>query len=112
MIGTSVDDAELINAGALTVTGAVAGDELGVLLRRYRIDRMLLPLTHPLFGHPLARSAKRSALPLAYLDWTEGRCHGAAGDLPIEPSLPAGDVVKRLLSWLEEGASARQAAQI
>jgi O-antigen biosynthesis protein len=112
VVGTSIDDAGLINAGALTVTGAVAGDELGVLLRHYRIDRMLLPLTRPLFGHPLVRSAKRSALPLAYLDWTDGRCNGATGDLPIEPSLPVREVVKRLLSWLEEGAPARQAAQI
>jgi hypothetical protein len=112
VIGASVDDAALMEAGALAVTGPTAGDELGVLLRRYRIDCVLVALTKPLFGHPLVTSLKQASVPLAYLDWNEGQCPATFGDLPINPSSTVDDVVKQSLSWLEKPHRAPRAAQV
>lgn len=111
VLGATVDDAALIDAGALAVTGPVGSDELDALLRHHRIDGVLLTLTDPLFGHPLAAAARRLTLPLAYLDWTAGQCRTATGDLPIDPSLATHDVVKRLLSWIEHRAPVQRVAR-
>ena len=74
VLGATVDDAALIDAGALSVTGPVDSDELDALVRHYRVDGVVLPLTKPLFGHPMVAAARRLALPLACLDWTDEQC--------------------------------------
>lgn len=103
VIGATPDDSALMQAGRAFVTGPVAPAELDLLLGRYRLDRIVLCLTQPLFGHPMTTAATNCALPVAYIDWSDGRCPLRNGDLPLDPpGSSAAAVARRLLPWLEE----------
>jgi len=100
VVGGTHDDTDLMRAGAF-VTGPVGPAELHRLFRRYQLDRILLCLTRPLFGHPLLSTVMSCRLPVAYLDWSRGDCPFRAADLPLDPSSPAIDTAERLLPWLQ-----------
>jgi hypothetical protein len=102
--GTTHDDSGLMRTGHAFVTGPVEATELGLLFRRFQFDRIVLCMTQPLFGHPVLAAAMASALPVAYFDWSRGRCQVRSGDLPLDPSLSAAVVVERLLRWLQQPA--------
>ena len=99
VVGGTHDDTDLMRAGAF-VTGPVELAELHRLFRRYQLDRILLCLTRPLFGHPLLTAVMTCRLPVAYLDWSRGHCPFRAFDLPLDPP-PARDAAERLLPWLQ-----------
>jgi hypothetical protein len=61
-----------------------------------------------LFGHPILSAVVTSTLPVAYLDWSGGRCPARTGDLPLDPSLSTAGVVTRLAPWLQGLQRARQ----
>jgi GT2 family glycosyltransferase len=100
VVGGTHDDTDLMRAGAF-VTGPVESADLPRLFRRYQLDRILLCLTRPLFGHPLLTPVMTCRLPVAYLDWSRGHCAFRAVDLPLDPSSPARDAAERLLPWLQ-----------
>jgi GT2 family glycosyltransferase len=99
VVGGTHDDTDLMRAGAF-VTGPVEPSEMHRLFRHYQLDRVLLCLTRPLFGHPLLSTVMTCKLPVSYLDWSRGHCPFRAADLPLDPSSPAGDAAGRLLPWL------------
>jgi O-antigen biosynthesis protein len=100
--GSTSDDHELLRSSDVFVTGAVDAAELEVLFRRYRFDRLMLCLTEPLFGHPILSAVMASALPVAYFDWSRGRCPVRPCDLPLDPSQSAAGAVTQLAPWLQE----------
>lgn len=100
--GSTSDDHELLRSSDVFVTGAVDAAELEALFRRYRFDRLMLCLTEPLFGHPVLSAVMASALPVAYFDWSRGRCPVRPGDLPLDPSLSTAGAVTQLAPWLQE----------
>ena len=97
--GGTHDDNDLMRAGAF-VTGPVEHTELQGLLRRYQLDRILLCLTRPLFGHSVLAAVMTCGIPVAYFDWSRGNCSSRAADLPFDPSSSASDVAGGLLPWL------------
>jgi hypothetical protein len=99
--GSTSDDHDLLRTGDAFVTGAVDAAELEVLFRRYRFDRLVLCLTEPMFGHPIQSAVMTSVLPVAYLDWSGGRCPARTGDLPLDPLLSSAGAVTRLARWLQ-----------
>jgi hypothetical protein len=42
-----------------------------------------------------------SVLPVAYFDWSRGRCPVRAGDLPLDPSQSTASAVTQLALWLQ-----------
>jgi GT2 family glycosyltransferase len=100
--GSTSDDQELLRSSDVFVTGAVDAVELEALFRRYRFDHLMLCLTEPLFGHPILSAVMASALPVAYFDWSRGRCAVRAGDLPLDPSQSTAGAVTQLAPWLQE----------
>ena len=103
VVGATPDDNELMQAGRAFVTGPVMPAELDLVVGRYRLDRIVLCLTLPLFGHPMTTAVTNCALPVAYIDWSDGRCPLRNGDLPLDPpGSSAAAVARRLLSWLGE----------
>ena len=100
--GSTSDDHELLRSSDVFVTGAVDAAELEALFRRYRFDRLMLCLTEPLFGHPILSAVMASALPVAYFDWSRGRCAVRPGDLPLDPLQSAAGAVTQLAPWLQE----------
>ncbi len=100
VVGSTSDDDDLLRTGTAFVTGAVDASELEALFRRYRFDHLVLCLTEPLFGHPSLSAVMASLLPVAYPDWSRGRCPARTGDLPLDPLLSAGGAVQRLAPWL------------
>lgn len=101
VVGSTSDDDDLLRSGDVFVTGPVDAAELEALFRRYQFDCLVLCLTEPLFGHPILSAVMTSALPVAYLDWSGGRCPARTGDLPLDPSLSPAGAVTRLAPWLE-----------
>jgi O-antigen biosynthesis protein len=108
VVGSTSDDDDLLRAGDVFVTGPVDAAELAELFRRYRFDRLVLCLTEPLFGHPILSAVMTSTPPVAYLDWSGGRCLARSGDLPLDPSLSTAGAVTRLAPWLQGLQRARQ----
>jgi GT2 family glycosyltransferase len=102
IVGSTHDDSDLMRRGQTFVTGAVEAAELHRLFQRYQLDRIVLCMTRPLFGHPLVAAAMTSAMPVAFFDWSRGHCAARDCDLPLDPHLSAAAVVERLLSWLED----------
>jgi O-antigen biosynthesis protein len=100
VVGSTSDDDELLRSGPAFVTGSVDASESEALIRRYRFDRLVSCLSEPLFGHPGLSAVMTSVLPVAYFDWSRGRCPARTGDLPLDPSLSATAVAQRLGSWL------------
>ena len=98
--GTS-DEHDLLHTGDAFVTGPVDAAELEALFRRYRFDRLVLCLTEPMFGHPILPAVMTSVLPVAYLDWSGGRCPVRSGDLPLDPLTSTAGAVTRLAPWLQ-----------
>jgi GT2 family glycosyltransferase len=98
--GSTFDDDDLLRAGTF-VTGPVDADEFEALCRQYRLDRLVLCLTQPLFGHPLASAVMALDLPVAYFDWSHGRAPVRDGDLALTPELAAAAVATRLQPWLQ-----------
>jgi GT2 family glycosyltransferase len=100
--GSTSDDHDLLRSGDVFVTGAVDAAELEALFRRYRFDRLMLCLTEPLFGHPILSAVMTSVRPVAYFDWSRGRCPVRAGDLPLDPSQSTAGAVAQLTPWLQD----------
>jgi GT2 family glycosyltransferase len=99
--GSTSNDHDLLRTGDAFVTGPVDAAELEALFRRYRFDRLVLCLTEPMFGHPILSAVMTSVLPVAYLDWSGGRCPVRTGDLPLDPLLSTAGAVTRLAPWLQ-----------
>ena len=99
VIGTTHDEPALMRAGAF-VTGAVSAAELSRLFERYRLDRLIICLAQPLFGHPAVESSMTAAIPIAYLDWSDGRLPPRKGDLALGPSVSPEEMIGALVPWL------------
>ncbi|HJP67395.1 MAG TPA: glycosyltransferase family 2 protein [Sphingomicrobium sp.] len=99
VIGTTNDEPALMRAGAF-VTGAVSASELPQLFERYRLDRLMVCLTQPLFGHPALEASMATAIPVAYFDWSGGRCRPHKGDLALNPSSSTEAIAGCLVPWL------------
>ena len=108
VVGSTSDDDSLLRTGDVFVTGSVDAAELEALFRRYRFDRLVLCVTEPLFGHPILSAVMTSVPPVAYLDWSGGRCPVRSGDLPLDPLLSTAGAVTRLAPWLQGQQLARQ----
>jgi GT2 family glycosyltransferase len=103
VVGSTHDELALMRAGAF-VTGATSGSELIQLAARYRLERLVICMTRPLFGHPIVEEAMGSGLPVAYFDWSNGQCSPREGDLALDPSLAPEAICDSLLPWLGRAA--------
>ena len=92
VLGSTHDELALMRAGAF-VTGEISGTELGELFARYRLERLVICTTRPLFGHPVA-----------YCDWSRGQCRPREGDLALDPMLSIESLSNRLLPWFGRSA--------
>jgi hypothetical protein len=101
VLGHTADDLALMAVGNVFVTGAVEPASYPTAIRQYGIDRLLLPLRRPLYGHPAARAAAQSRLPMAYFDWSFGHGKARDGDLAIDPRCGVADLVELLGCWPE-----------
>jgi O-antigen biosynthesis protein len=99
IIGTTLDDLELMRIGNVHVTGAVNEDGVDDVIKAYGLQCLFVSLTQPLFGHPLLARVRHSTLPLAYFDWSLRGVEAAPGDLPLNPYLPLDAVLAALARW-------------
>lgn len=99
VIGTTHDEPALMRAGAF-VAGAASAAELPLLFQRYRLDRLVVCMTRPLFGHPLQEASMATTIPVACLDWSGGRCLPHDGDLALDPSSSTEAMTHALVTWL------------
>lgn len=99
VIGTTHDEPALMRAGAF-VAGAASAVELPQLFERYRLDRLVICMTRPLFGHPLQEASMATTIPVACLDWSGGRCSPHDGDLALDPSSSTEALTNALVTWL------------
>lgn len=83
------------------VTGPIEPAGLAEALRLHEIDRAMICLRRPLFGHPVTAALEAAALPLAIPDWSGGRGRRGNADLTFEPGMAADLLMPRLLRWLD-----------
>jgi hypothetical protein len=83
------------------VTGGIEPTELAGALRLHAVDRAMICLRRPLFGHPLTAALEATAVPLAAPDWSGGRCRGDDADLAFEPGMAAEKLATCLLRWFD-----------
>ena len=99
--GETADDLALMAIGNAFVAGAVDAARCAAVFDQYGLEKLILPLRRPLDGHPIAKAAERSGLPTAYFDWSFGWARPRAGDLAIDPRVPADELVSLLGAWVE-----------
>ena len=101
IIGGTLDDLGLMRIGNTFVTGSVDVSEIDYICRTYALGSLFICITRPLFGHPLQSSAQASGLPLAYFDWSNGRCTARSQDLLLDPLSPIVEVIGVLIEWMK-----------
>jgi O-antigen biosynthesis protein len=101
VIGGTLDDLGLMRIGNTFVTGSVDVSEIDHICRAHALGSLFLCITRPLFGHPLQSSAQASGLPLAYFDWSNGRCMPRSNDLLLDPLAPIAEVICALTKWMK-----------
>jgi GT2 family glycosyltransferase len=99
VVGSTHDELALMRAGAF-VTGTVSAAELMQLCRWYGLERLVVCMTRPLFGHPIVESVASCPIPAASFDWTNGECPSRQEDLALNPSLSIDEIIGALLAWL------------
>jgi hypothetical protein len=100
VIGSTFDDLALMANGNVFVSGGLdTATDYDASFKQYRVDRLLLAMPQPLFGHPAEIAARRSCLPLAYFDWSFGRHKPDKPDLPLDPRLDTQHVVAAIDDW-------------
>jgi GT2 family glycosyltransferase len=104
VIGQTADDLALMASGNVFVSGCVESASYRTTLRQYGITRLFMTLRRPLYGHPAARAAMQSGLPIAYFDWSFGHAGARRDDLAIDPRCNSADLVARLHDWMEASA--------
>jgi O-antigen biosynthesis protein len=103
VFGETLDDLALMALGNVTVTGACDAGELGNLAERYELAGLAIARRAPLFGHPIMATAFRDIdVPLAFVDWSFGRCRIAGGDLALPPASDENASVAELMAWSAE----------
>jgi O-antigen biosynthesis protein len=100
VLGETMDDAALMHDDATFVTGAARPDELAHLSRRHGVGALFAGFGAPLFGHPMTEAARGAGLPVAYLDWSAGKCSPRAGDLPLDPATSNAGIAGSLVEWI------------
>jgi len=101
VLGIGLDDIELMRGGNAFVTGAINPDEFRNEVDALEVDRLLICITSPLFGHPILSAAHSTALPTAYFDWPAGRTRPRKGDLPIDPRTSLDDTINAVRRWMK-----------
>jgi hypothetical protein len=99
--GETADDVALMAVGNAFALGFIEATHCATAFEQHELEKLILPLRRPLFGHPIAEAAERSGLPLAYFDWSFGTTTPREGDLAIDPRSSADELVTLLGYWVE-----------
>jgi hypothetical protein len=100
IFGETLDDLSLMALGNVTVTGAIATDELATLAKHYDLGGLAIARRAPLFGRPIMAAAFRDAdVPLALVDWSFGNSQLAKVDLALAPASSESTIIAELLAW-------------
>src|SRR5262249_25592543 len=100
VIGRTRDDIGLMRIGNAFVTGPVDAAEFESIVATYDLQALFVSVTRPLFGHPILSAAAKSALPMAYFDWSMGRTEARSKDLPLDPRLTLEATTIALDRWM------------
>ncbi len=100
VLGTALDDIDLMRRGNAFVTGAIEPDEFVRLVDALEIESLFVSATQPIFAHPILSVVRSCYLPTAYFDWSGGRLKSMTKDLPIDPGASVDEVVEALSRWM------------
>jgi hypothetical protein len=101
VVGQTLDDILLMKNGNCFVTGPVEPADLDRILSQYALERLLIGVGSPLFGHPMEAKAITSGLPIARLDWSFGQYQVHDHDAVIDPTLTSSEIAEFLVQWME-----------
>lgn len=100
VLGNSLDDVGLMQCPHVIVTGKIVAEDVRTLVDAHGINKLLLDLGDPLFGHPLAIAFEATGLPIATFDWTDTRKRPRKSDLRIAPGLSRQNMIELIVNWL------------
>ncbi|RTE88087.1 glycosyltransferase family 2 protein [Bradyrhizobium sp. LVM 105] len=98
--GATCGDHRLMSRPNIFVTGAIAADELGDVLRPHNPGWILTDFERPVFGHPLVETARQATRPVAYRDWSGGALKPRKGDLAISAIVNAAALADLVVDWV------------
>ena len=98
IIGTTLNDLELMKNPDVMVTGPVAETELEQIARHHGLKAVVVAVRQPLFGHPLVQSLERSSIPLARFGWS-GPAARKSRSLPIDPKVSDREAAQIIARW-------------
>jgi O-antigen biosynthesis protein len=101
VVGSTLDDLGLMRIGNAYVTGAVGPEDFERLVGTYKLQRLFVALTRPLFGLKVLSLAFNSSIPIAYVDWSMGRFKMRRGDLPLDPDLTVDAIASAISQWMQ-----------
>ena len=84
------------------MTGAVDPEDFRWVMKSYGLQALFMPLTRPLFGHPLCEVGLTASLPVAFFDWSSGRLKPRENDLALDPLISFDNLIGRLSRWLSQ----------
>jgi GT2 family glycosyltransferase len=111
VLGQTLDDIRLMRFGHVHVTGQIGADEVDTVVQGYGINRLLLSLADPVFGHPLVQRLEDTKLPFATVDWRGAEASGRKSDLMLSPALSRDEQIDGVMNWLTAGTRRRSRGQ-
>jgi GT2 family glycosyltransferase len=107
VLGATHDDIALMHECGAFVTGRIAADEFNRLLADLAITHLCVGATQPIFAHPSLSAVSASGLPVAYLDWSDGRVAPEADDLALDAHESVEGLAVALESWMSGASDGR-----
>jgi hypothetical protein len=102
VLGATFDDIALMRECGAFVTGKVAADEFNQLIADLAITNLFISASQPIFAHPSLSAVDASGLPVAYLDWSEGRVRPDAVDLALDPDESVDGLAAAIGRWTSQ----------
>jgi hypothetical protein len=102
VVGSTFNDAEIMSEPGAFVTGPIESiDDVAAVLAPHNVVALLVGFDVPLFGHPILEAARRSALPVGFVDWSESTSSREM-DLAIPTAADDIAMTTSIAEWLEQ----------
>lgn len=96
IVGTTLNDLELMKIPNVMVTGSAAEAEMEQIVRHRGIKAMVIAVRQPLFGHPLVHRFEQSDIPLARFAWPAAP---KSRGLQIDPTASDREAAQIVARW-------------
>ena len=102
VIGSTPNDLHLMQIDNTFVTGPIEPVDLDWVTQSYGPLALFLASTRPIFGHPITEFVFKSAIPVAFFDWSAGQLKPRKRDLALAPGTSLIQMTTLVRRWLSK----------